>query len=301
MAMDAPKSSKSQHLASSPVSEFIIGGNLPVRRLGFGAMRISSARNGDGARDRTEAHRLIRTVIDRGTNFIDTANIYGYGESEEIIAEALYPYPSDLVITTKAGFHPSKILRGHITLPPSGHPDQIKIECDRSLQRLRVDKIDLYQIHTPDPSIPYDETIGAFVELQDKGKIQHIGISNVTHEQLRFAQTLCRVVSVQNRYNAGDRTSDAVVETCRAEGIAFIPWAPILVGANGVNRVLIDIAQNRGVSIQQISLQWLLQRSKNVLPIPGTSNVIHAEHNINAAWLTLDDSDIARIDEAAGA
>ena len=153
-------------LTDASVGTFTIGGDLTVRRLGFGAMRISSARNAEGVRDRETARRLIRRVVDRGVNFIDTANIYGYGESEEIIAEALHPYPDDLVITTKAGYLPGKIKPGHITLPPKGDPDHIRTECDQSLRRLRVDTIDLYQVHTPDPSVPYDETIGAFVELQ---------------------------------------------------------------------------------------------------------------------------------------
>lgn len=287
-------------LTDDTVGTFAIGGDLDVRRLGFGAMRISGARNAEGVRDRDQARALIRRVVDRGVNFIDTANIYGYGQSEEIIAEALHPYAADLVITTKAGYKPTKILNGHVTLPPSGHPDHIREECDKSLRRLRVDAIDLYQVHAPDPSIPYDETVGAFVELQQAGKVRHIGLSNVTADQLSFAQRLCTVASVENRYNAGARGSDAVLEACRRQDIAFLPWAPVLLSSRNVSVVTTEIATAHGVSVQQVAVQWLLNRAPNMIPIPGTSSATHAEDNIDAAWLTLDQSEIARIDEAAG-
>lgn len=287
-------------LTDDAVGTFTIGGDLTVRRLGFGAMRISGARGPAGVRDRDTARRLVRRIVDRGVNFIDTANIYGYGESEEIIAEALHPYPDDLVITTKAGYLPGKIQRGHITLPAKGDPEHIREECDKSLRRLRVDRIDLYQIHAPDPSVPYDETIGAFVELQQAGKIRHIGISNVTAEQLAFAQQHCAVETVQNRYNAGDRTSDAVISACEAAGIGFMPWAPILLPSRRVSVVASDVAAAHGATLQQVALQWLLHRSANILPIPGTSDIAHADDNIGSAWITLAHDDLDRIDEAAG-
>ena len=288
-------------ITDGAVGTFTIGGDLTVRRLGFGAMRISGARNAEGTRDRETAREIVRRVVDRGVNLIDTANIYGYGESEEIIAEALHPYPADLVITTKAGYKPAKILKGHVTLPPLGHPDHIREECDKSLRRLRIDVIDLYQVHAPDPNIPYDETIGAFVELQQAGKVRHIGISNVTAEQLAFAQQLCTVATVQNRFNAGDRNSDAVIAACEADGIGFMPWAPVLLPSRRVSAVTAEIAQQHGATSQQVALRWLLNRSPNMLPIPGTSQVAHADENLEAAWLTLTDDDFARIDEAAGA
>ncbi len=288
-------------LSDERVGTFTIGGDLTVRRLGFGAMRISGARDTNGVRDRDTARELVRRVVDRGVNFIDTANIYGYGESEEIIAEALHPYPADLVITTKAGYKPAKVLPGHVTLPPSGTPEHIREECDKSLRRLRVDVIDLYQVHAPDPNVPYAETIGAFVELQQAGKVRHIGISNITSEQLAFAQQHCTVTTVQNRYNAGDRTSDAVIEACEASGIGFMPWAPILLPSRLVGRVAAEIAATHGASVQQVALQWLLHRSPNMLPIPGTSHIGHAESNIDGAWLELTTDDINRIDTAAGA
>lgn len=286
-------------LTDEAVGTFTIGTDLTVRRLGFGAMRISGARNVDGARDRDEARHLVRRVVDRGVNFIDTANIYGYGESEEVIAEALRPYPDDLVITTKAGFRPGKILKGHVTLPASGHPEHIRAECEVSLRRLDVEAIDLYQVHTPDPTVPYDDTIGAFVELQRAGKVRHIGISNVTIDQLAFAQQLCTVVSVENRYNAGDRSSDTLVDACREQGIAFLPWAPILLADRGIGATMAEIATAHGATLQQVALQWLLHRSPNLIPIPGTSRIAHADENIDAAWLALEDSAIDRLDEAA--
>lgn len=289
-----------RQLGDDTVGTFTIGGDLTVRRLGFGAMRISGARAG-GARDRDEARNIMRRVIDRGVNFIDTANIYGFGESEEIIAEALYPYPAGVVIATKAGYKPAKILKGHITLPSIGHPDHIREECEKSLRRLRVDTIDLYQVHVPDPNVPYDETIGAFVELQQAGKVRHIGVSNVTAGQLAFAQTLCKVVSVQNRYNAGDRTSDDVLDACNEQGIAFLPWAPIILPHRRVAVVMTEVAASHGATVQHVALQWLLHRAPNIIPIPGTSSVAHAEENIDAAWLELSAAEIARIDEAAGA
>ena len=264
-------------------------------------MRISGARNVEGVRDRDEARRLVRQVVDLGVNLIDTANIYGYGQSEEIIAEALHPYPADLLVTTKAGFFPGKILKGHVTLPPSGHPDHIRDECEKSLRRLRVEAIDLYQMHVPDPSIPYDETLGAFVELQQAGKIRHIGISNVTLDQLAFARERCTVVSVQNRYNAGDRNSDALVDACAAAGIAFLPYAPLLVPGSRVAVELATVAARHDALAQQVALQWLLHRSPNIVPIPGTSSVSHAEENVAAAWLELTTDELAGIDAAAGA
>lgn len=285
------------------VGTVTIGGDLTVRRLGFGSMRISGARNAEGVRDRDEARRLVRRVVDRGVNLLDTANIYGYGESEEIIAEALYPYPKDLVITTKAGFKPAKILNGHTSLPPKGDPAHIIEECEKSLRRLRVDCIDLYQVHTPDPNFAYDETLGAFVQLQQQGKVRHIGVSNVSVKQLQIALDMFPVASVQNRYNVGDIASARVLAECDARGIAFMPWAPIIGGspaAAAVAEVVDHVAATQGASAQQVSLQWLLHRSPNMLPIPGTSQITHAEQNIDAAWLALSADELTAIDRAAG-
>jgi aryl-alcohol dehydrogenase-like predicted oxidoreductase len=272
-------------------------GDTSVRRLGFGAMRISGARDAEGVRDRAEAVRLCQRVVERGINLIDTANIYGYGQSEEILAEALHPYEG-LLIATKAGFKPGKIAPGETSLPPLGDPEHIREECDKSLRRLRLDVIDVYQVHVPDPDVPYEDTVGAFVELQRLGKVRHIGVCNVSLEQLAVARSLCTVVSVQNRYNIGDRASRAVLDVCERDGIAFLPWGPLLVGAK-VDGLLAQIAESYGATTQQVALAWLLRRSPVMAPIPGTTNVDHATENIDSAWLDLADQDVAALDEVA--
>ena len=199
------------HVLDDSTSGTFTIGDHTVRRMAFGAMRVSGARNAEGVRDRDEATRLYRRVYERGINFIDVANIYGYGECEEILAEALHPYPDDLLIGTKAGFKPGKIPPGERSLPPLGTPEHIREECEKSLQRLRVDTIDLYQVHVADPAVPYEDTVGAFVELQREGKVRHIGVSNVNLELLATAQSLCEVVSVQNAYNVARRGSEDVL------------------------------------------------------------------------------------------
>ncbi len=274
-------------------------GDLTVRRMGFGAMRIAGARNAEGVRDRAEAIKLCRRVYDRGVNFIDVANIYAYGECEDIIAEALHPYPKDLVIGTKSGFATIKFERGMTSLPPNGRPEHIKEECEKSLKRLRVDCIDLYQVHVPDPNVPFADTVGAFVDLQKAGKVRHIGVSNVSREQLKIAQSLCKVVSVQNRYNVGERMSEAVLSTCEKESIAFLPYRPVILENTPADKATKEIAETHGVSLQQIALAWLLRHSRMMLPIPGTSKLPHADENIDASWVALTDAEIARLDKAA--
>jgi aryl-alcohol dehydrogenase-like predicted oxidoreductase len=272
-------------------------GDISVRRLGFGAMRVSGARDAEGVRDRAEAIRLCQQVAERGVNLIDTANIYGYGESEEILAEALHPYDG-LLIATKAGFKPGKIAPGATSLPPLGEPKHIREECDKSLRRLRLDVIDVYQVHVPDPEVPYEDTVGAFVELQRLGKVRHIGVCNVSVEQLALARSLCTVVSVQNRYNIGDRASRAVLDVCERDGIAFMPWGPLLVG-DDADGLLAQISNSYGATTQQVALAWLLRRSPVMAPIPGTTNVDHATENIDSAWLDLAANDVAALDEVA--
>ncbi len=269
-----------------------------MRRLGFGGMRISGARNAEGERDRDVARALVRRVVDRGVNLIDTANIYGYGESEEIIAEALHPYPSDLLITTKSGFRPGKIALGETSLPPLGTPEHIREECDKSLRRLRVDAIDLYQVHVPDPDVPYEDTVGAFADLQREGKVRQIGVSNVNAQQLAVAQSICRVVTVENRYNVGNRASETIVALCEQQQIVFFPWQPVAVEDDGTRRALSHVAKAHGASAQQVALAWLLAHSRIVVPIPGTTSVDHLDDNIDAAWLSLTDTEIATLDAA---
>jgi aryl-alcohol dehydrogenase-like predicted oxidoreductase len=282
-------------LEDSTVGTVSFGHDLTVRRLGFGAMRVSGARNQQGERDRSLAVHLCRRIVERGVNFIDTANIYGYGQSEEIIADALRPYPDGLLVATKAGFKPGKIAPGETSLPPLGRPEHIKEECDKSLRRLRLDVIDLYQVHVPDPDVPYEETVGAFVELQQAGKIRHIGVSNVTLEQLQSARSLCQVVSVQNRYNAGDRWSEAVLQECERLSIPFLPWQPAQVEAPAATMVLGEVAARRQATLQQVAIAWLLQRSPLMVPIPGTSKVEHLDGNIDAAWVNLTADDVQAI------
>jgi pyridoxine 4-dehydrogenase len=282
-----------------------------VRRLGFGAMRVSAARNAEGKRDREEAKEIYRTVYDRGVNFIDVANIYGYGECEEILAEALHPYPDDLLIGTKAGFKPGKIEPGKSSLPPMGDPAHIKEECERSLQRLRLDAIDLYQVHAVDPDVPYAETVGAFFDLQREGKVRHVGVSNVSLEQLRLAQSIGEVVSVQNAYNLARRQSDDVLRACEDEGIAFIPHSPNILGPGAsfgsgttaatreptpAEALTAEIGAAHGVSSQQVAVAWLLARSPVMVPIPGTSKVSHAADNVEIGWLRLTDDELAQLD-----
>jgi aryl-alcohol dehydrogenase-like predicted oxidoreductase len=274
-------------------------GDLAVRRLGFGAMRISSARNPEGKRDRAEAVRLCRRAYERGVRFFDTADIYGLGESEQIIAEALHPYPDDLVIATKAGFRPARIDPGHATMPPRGRPEDIKAQAEKSLTALRLDCLPVYQVHVPDPSVPYADTLGAFADLQQEGKVRHIGVCNVSEAQLELARSLVPVVSVQNRYNASDRTFEGVLRACEAAGIPFLPWQPIAVQPNLAGRTVADVAAGMGVAPQQVALAWLFRRSALMLPIPGTSKVGHLDSNVDGAWVPLSDEDYARIDAAA--
>jgi aryl-alcohol dehydrogenase-like predicted oxidoreductase len=262
-------------------------------------MRVSGARNAAGVRDRAEAVKIYRRAYERGINFIDTANIYGYGESEEILAEALYPYPCDLVIGTKAGFRPGKIEPGKTSLPPLGHPAHIKEECDKSLRRLRLDRIDLYQVHVPDPGVPYEDTVGAFAELQKAGKVRHIGVSNVTLEQLAVARSLCTVVSVQNAYNVGTRTSETLLAACEDAGMAFLPWKPIQLKGTPAAVAAEEIADERGITSQQVALAWALAHSPAMLPIPGTSKLPHLDENIDAAFIELSTNEIARLESAA--
>jgi pyridoxine 4-dehydrogenase len=274
----------------------VMVGDRSVRRMGFGAMRISGARNASGVRDRATAVELVRSVRARGVQFFDTANVYGYGQSEEILAEALAPYAEDLLIATKAGFRPGKIAPGETSLPPLGRPEHIREECEQSLRRLGVDSLDLYIVHVPDPEVPYADTVGAFAELQLAGKIRHVGISNVTVDQLRTAQEIVSVVSVENRYSVGDRTCEPVLTACEEQNIAFLPWSPLASPDGAVGAALSDLAAAKGVLVQQVALAWLLHRSPVLLPIPGTSQLAHASENVDAAWLELSADEVARLD-----
>jgi pyridoxine 4-dehydrogenase len=261
-----------------------VGGDLTVNRLGYGAMRITGAGIWGPPGDLDEAKAVLRRAVELGVNFIDTADSYGPHVSEELIAEALHPYPDDLVIATKGGLERT----GPGQWPVNGRPEHLIEACEGSLRRLRLDQIPLYQFHRPDPAVPLEDSIGALVTLKEQGKIRHIGLSNVTEEQLRRAQRLTPVVSIQNRYNLADRRSESLVDLCEQEQIVFLPWAPIQ--DVDENRAVREIARNHHAGPRQIVLAWLLARSPRILPIPGT--VSHLEDNITAAAIELSPAEI---------
>jgi pyridoxine 4-dehydrogenase len=275
---------------------FTIGGELQVHRLGFGAMRIT----GDGIwgppDDPDEAKRLLRRVVELGVDLIDTADSYGPEVSENLIAEALHPYPEGLVIATKGG-----LLRGGPGQWPSdGRPEHLKEACEASLRRLRLERIDLYQLHSPDNKVPLEDSVGALKELQEEGKIRHIGISNVSIEELEQARAIVDVVTVQNRYNLEDRRSEDVLDACEASGIGFIPWFPLATGRLAEPGSPLDrIASGHDATPAQIALAWLLARSPVMLPIPGTSSVEHFEEDIAAAKIELSAAEVDEIGSAA--
>jgi pyridoxine 4-dehydrogenase len=256
---------------------------LRVPRLGFGAMRVT----GDGIwgdpPDPAAARRLLRRVVDLGVRFIDTADSYGPDVSERLIAEALHPYPAGLVIATKGGI----VRPDRPRWVSDGRPVHLRAACEASLRRLRMDRIDLYQLHAVDPRVPLEDSIGELGRLQAEGKIRHIGISNVTVPELERARRLVKVVSVQNRYNVADRSSQDVLAVCEREGLAFIPWSPLVQGdrdrTSPQRAALEDWGRQRGLSIHQAAIAWLLNKSPVMLPIPGTSKVPHLEANLAAA------------------
>lgn len=268
-----------------------IGSDLIVNRLGFGAMRIT----GDGVwgppADRAAALQVLRRAVELGVELIDTADSYGPDVSEELIAEALHPYPEGLAVATKGGY----LRDGPGQWRPDGRPDHLRAACEGSLRRLRLEQIPLYQFHVPDPAVPFVESVGALVELRDQGKIARIGLSNVDVGQVRSALELTPVASVQNRYNTGDRTSDPVVDLAAELGFAFIPWAPVGGGRAGEGRALEAVAGRHGVTPVQVAIAWQLARSPQMLPIPGTGSVAHLEQNVAAAAIALTDQDLAEL------
>src|ERR671916_1725056 len=272
---------------------FALGGDLNVHRLGFGAMRITGPGIWGEPEDPDEARAVLRRAVELGINLIDTADIYGPEVSERLIAEALYPYPEGLVIATKGGLTRPEPDR----LVPDGRPEHLREACEGSLRRLGVDRIDLYQFHTPDPQVPFEDSVWAIAQLRDEGKVRHVGLSNVGVRELEIAIDIVPIASVQNRYNLTDRSSEAVLQACEREEVGFIPWFPLATGRLArPGGPLDEVADRHGATPSQIALAWLLGHSPAMLPIPGTSSVAHLEENVAAAALGLTEDERATLD-----
>jgi aryl-alcohol dehydrogenase-like predicted oxidoreductase len=274
---------------ASAAGTITLGGDLPAPRLGFGAMRITGPEIWGDPPDRVQAIEALRCAVDHGVTFIDTADSYGPDVSENLIAEALHPYPDDLVIATKGGL----VRPGPYKWERDGRPAHLRKACEDSLRRLKLDQIPLYQLHKPDPKVPFGESAGALADLKAEGKIRHIGISTITPAQLQEAQQVTEIASVQNQYNATDRTSQDVLAACTAQGLCFIPWAPVQQASD--NSAVVALAARHGVTPRQVALAWLLAVSPVILPIPGTGLPQHAEANIAAASLRLTESEVTAI------
>lgn len=287
-------------MTRSDVNTFLIGGDLPVHRLGYGAMRLCGQPGNFGPyADWPAGEQLLRRAVELGVNFIDTAEAYGPGFNEELIASALYPYAPGLVIATKGGVTkeaPDRIF-------PDGRPERLRRAVEASLQRLKLERIDLYQWHRPDPAVPLADSIGELARLQVEGKIRHLGLSNVTAEQLEAARAIVPIASVQNRFNLAERGAGEVLDLCTTHGIAFLPYGPL--GAQPLqhgaplaeNRgALAAVAQRHGATPAQIALAWALRRAPNILVIPGTTSLVHLQENVSAAEIVLSDEDSAALD-----
>jgi pyridoxine 4-dehydrogenase len=285
------KAVMTQALATN--ATFKIGGDLEVNRLGFGAMRITGEGIWGWPPDRENAKKVLRRVVELGVNLIDTADSYGPEVSELLIAEALHPYPAGLVIATKGGL----VRPGPSEWVPNGRPDHLKKSVEGSLQRLRLDRIDLYQLHAIDPKVPVEESLNALQEMQGAGKIRHVGLSNVTPKDIDRARKVLPIVSVQNQYNIAQRRSENVLEYCEKQGLGFLPWFPVG-GGNGLRSgdAIAAIAKAHNASVYQVALTWLLERSPAMLPIPGTSKIEHLEDNCAAAKLKLTTEEWERVD-----
>ena len=287
---------KQEERPAKKAGEFLIGNDLRVTRLGYGAMRITGEGIWGEPADRPEAVRVLRKAVELGINFIDTADSYGPEVSEKIIAEALHPYPADLVIATKGGFDrtgPNKWVE-------NGRPEHLRSACEGSLRRLRLEQIALYQLHRIDPKVPAEEQLGTLKQLQAEGKIKHVGLSEVSVQQIQHAQTIVPIVSVQNRYSLTDRGSEAVLQYCERQKLGFIPWFPLAAGKlSGGESPIVRVAAKLKVTPSEVALAWLLARSPVMLPIPGTSSVKHLEENVAAAGLKIDKEKMDELSQAA--
>jgi aryl-alcohol dehydrogenase-like predicted oxidoreductase len=273
---------------------FTIGGDLTVYRLGFGTMRLTGPGIWGPPKNKDEAIAVLRRAVELGVNLLDTADSYGPEVAESLIAEALYPYPPQLVIATKGGY----LRPGPDHWKPDGRPEHLREALEGSLRRLRLERIDLYQFHVPDPNVPYEVSVRALADMRAQGKIRHIGVSNVNREQLEIARSIVPIVTVQNRYNLEDRSSEEMVNICERDGLGFIPWFPLATGdlAHAGGK-LSQIAARHHATPGQIALAWLLRRSRVILPIPGTSSVKHLEEDIAAAQIKLSDDEFRALDE----
>jgi aryl-alcohol dehydrogenase-like predicted oxidoreductase len=272
-----------------------IGDDLEVRRLGYGAMRITGEGVWGPPEDREGAKEVLRRAVELGINLIDTADSYGPHVSEELIAEVLHPYDG-ITVATKGGLERT----GPGVWPRNGYPDYLKAACEGSLKRLRVDQIDIYQLHSPDEKVPYEDSVGAMKQLQDEGKVRHVGISNVSVAQLEQAREIVEVVSVQNRFNLVDRHSEDVLDRCEELGICFFPWFPLAAGSLAEpGGVVSEIASAHDATPGQIALAWLLRRSPVMVPIPGTSSLEHLEENVAAAEIQLTDEEFEQLNSAS--
>ena len=283
---------------------FTIGGDLTVYRLGFGAMRLTGPGIWGPPADKQEAIAVLRRALELGVNLLDTADSYGPGVSESLIAEALYPYPKDLVIATKGGL----LRTGPNQWPADGRPEHLREALEGSLRRLRLDHIDIYQFHRPDPNVPFEDSVGALAKMREEGKIRHVGLSNVTIDQLARAQKIVPIVTVQNHYNLAMRESEhmtvaeseEMIDLCARQGIGFIPWSPLVFGELArSDSALVQIAKRHNAQPGQIALAWLLKRSSTMLPIPGTSSVKHLEEDMVGATIRLSQDEFDAIDRAS--
>lgn len=282
-------------ISAAASGTFTIGGDLTIHRLGFGAMRITGPGIWGEPRDREEARRVVRRAVELGVNFIDTADAYGPGVSEEIIAEALYPYPRDLVIATKGGL----TRQGPDQWLPVGRPEYLRQQVEMSLRRLKLDRIDLYQLHRIDPKVPVEESLGALKDFQKQGKIRHVGLSEVSPGEIAQSRKVVPIVTVQNRYNIADREHESTLQYCEQHRLGFIPWFPVAAGKLArPGGPLDEAARRHGASVAQSSIAWLLHRAPVMLPIPGTSSVAHLEENIASASLNLTEDQWRDVEQA---
>jgi pyridoxine 4-dehydrogenase len=274
-----------------------VGGDLAVNRLGFGAMRLCGPGVWGEPEDPEAALGVLRRALELGVNLIDTSDAYGPEVNERQIAEALYPYPEDLVVATKGGL----TRPGPRQWEPDGRPGHLRQACESSLLRLRLERIDLYQLHSPDPGVPFEESVGTLAELREEGKIRHVGLSNVSAEQLERAQELVPIATVQNRYSLVDRSSEDVLAACGRDGLGFVPWFPLATGDLARSGGPLDeIAARHDAAPSQVAIAWLLARSPAMLPIPGTSSTEHLEENVAASTLELDQEEIEELAVLSG-